>query len=212
MSVIADFTVPTAAFALAETLPAAPTMTVEFERIATHSRAVVMPFMWVTGPEFEQFDHALAADPTVESATVTDAFPHTRLYKMRWVGDIAQTVDDLLNDVGTLLEAKGQNDEWQLKVRFESREHLATFQNHFFEPGQVRLNEILTPDEPHSGEFNITEKQREALLAAFEAGYYESPRAVTATELADRFGLSQQAFSARLRRGVATLIENTIAR
>ena len=212
MSVIADFTVGADAFVLAETLRATPTMTVEFERIVAHNREFVLPFIWVTGSEFEQFDHAITKDPTVESASVTDTFPETRLYKMQWVGDIVQTFDKLFDMEGTLLQAIGQDEEWELRVRFDDRTHLITFQEHLSGRGQVHLDQIYSPEEPQSREYELTEKQTEALLAAFEAGFYENPRLVTATELAGRFGLSQQAFSARLRRGVASLIENTIAR
>ena len=68
----------------------------------------------------------------------------------------------------------------------------------------------MTPAEPHSGAFNLTDKQRDALIAAHDAGYFEKPRRTTASELADEFDLSQQAFSERLQRGTSKLIENSL--
>ncbi|WP_336362555.1 helix-turn-helix domain-containing protein [Halalkalicoccus salilacus] len=42
-----------------------------------------------------------------------------------------------------------------------------------------------------------------------EAGYFKIPKEVTLAELADAQGVSLQAMSARLRRGVHHLIEQT---
>lgn len=212
MSTVGDFTVSAEAFALAETLPAVPEIVVEFDRIVTHSREWIMPFLWVTAPEegFDQFDAALETDPSVEDATVTDSFPDSRLYKMQWCRDVARTVDTILDHEGTILEASGQGDTWNLKVRFADRDQLTTFHDHFSEGGSVELEALFSPSEPYGGTFGLTPKQRDALLAAYEAGYYESPRKTTASELAAEFGVSQQAFSERLQRGTAAFIENAL--
>ena len=210
MSVIADFTVPAEGLALAETLKATPTMTVELERLVAHSREFVLPFLWVAGQEFDQFEQALDTDSTVQSATVADDFWDIRLYKMQWVGPVVQTVDLILDHEGAILEAEGHDGEWQLKLRFDDREQLTTFQDHFREHGQITLHQLYTAEAPQAGEYNLTQKQRDALVLAFEEGFYDVPRAITATELAEQFDLSQQAFSNRLRRGTTRLIENTL--
>lgn len=44
-----------------------------------------------------------------------------------------------------------------------------------------------------------TEKQAEALLAAYAAGYYRSPRAVTTADVAAGLGIGRSAFEERLR-------------
>lgn len=212
MSTVGDFVVPADSLALAESLAAAPGLSAEFDRIVTHSREWVMPFLWVSGPddEFDQFDAALATDPSVREFTVTDSFSGSRLYKMTWRRDVARVVDSVLDHEGTILEASGRRDSWELKVRFADREQLTTFHGHFSDEGDVVLEELFSPSEPYSGTFDLTPKQRDALVAAFESGYYESPRQTTASELAAEFGLSQQAFSERLHRGTATLIENAV--
>lgn len=212
MSTVGDFTVSAEAFALAEALAAVPEVSVEFDRIVTHSREWIMPFLWVTAPdeEFEQFDAALDGDPSVRESTVTDAFPGSRLYKMQWCRDVARMVDAILDHEGTILEASGQGDTWNLKVRFADRDQLTTFHDVFSEEGTVELDALFSPSEPYGGTFGLTPKQRDALLAAYEAGYYESPRETTASELAAEFGVSQQAFSERLQRGTAAFIENAL--
>lgn len=212
MSVVGDFTVSAEAFGLAESLRAAPTLVAECDRLVAHSREWIMPFLWVTGPdeEFEQFEAALAGDPSVDESAVTDRFDDARLYEVTWSPGVSRTVDAVLDHQGVILEATGQTDEWHLKVRFADRERLAEFHAYFENTGEVVLDELFSPSEPHSGVFNLTAKQRDALVAAYEAGYFESPREATATEIADEFGLSQQAFSERLHRGTSTLIENAL--
>ncbi|WP_092703038.1 helix-turn-helix domain-containing protein [Halovenus aranensis] len=48
---------------------------------------------------------------------------------------------------------------------------------------------------------DLTDVEREALTAAVEEGYFESPRETTLNELAEQFGISAPAFSKNLRRG-----------
>lgn len=58
----------------------------------------------------------------------------------------------------------------------------------------------------------MTAAQQEALLLAFESGFYDSPRTTTLAEIGDELEISQQAVSSRLRRGTRRLIANTLAR
>ena len=52
----------------------------------------------------------------------------------------------------------------------------------------------------------VTEKQREAIEAAIESGYYDSPRRADLAELAERIGVSQSAVSQRLNSAESTLV------
>ncbi len=47
---------------------------------------------------------------------------------------------------------------------------------------------------------NLTEKQKEAFVLAFEKGYYEIPRATTVEELSFKLGIKRVAMQERLRR------------
>ncbi|WP_459192993.1 helix-turn-helix domain-containing protein [Halosimplex sp. J119] len=212
MSVVGDFTVSAEAFALGDSLEAAPAVTVEFDRLVAHSRDWIMPFLWASADEdsFEAFEEAMADDPSVASFEVTDAFAGARLYEMTWSRAVARVVDLVLDHEGAIIDATGRSGEWELRVRFGDRERLGQFHAHFKNSGDVTLHQLFSPNEPHSGTFNLTAKQRDALIAAFEAGYFESPRGATATELASSFDISQQAFSQRLDRGIARLVENAL--
>ncbi|MEA5389123.1 helix-turn-helix domain-containing protein [Haloarculaceae archaeon H-GB11] len=57
----------------------------------------------------------------------------------------------------------------------------------------------------------MTETQREALVLAYERGYFDSPRKVSLEEVAEELGITQQSLSSRLRRGHRRLIGATLA-
>lgn len=57
---------------------------------------------------------------------------------------------------------------------------------------------------------DLTDVEREALEAAVEAGYFESPRRTTLSELAEQFGISAPAFSKNLRRGQQKVTRNVV--
>ncbi|POG54058.1 helix-turn-helix domain-containing protein [Haloferax marisrubri] len=73
------------------------------------------------------------------------------------------------------------------------------------------LVSITSEGSPSGGSSDsLTDRQREALTLAAERGYYESPRQVTAEELAAELGISQPSLSSLLRRGERQLITSTL--
>ncbi|MFB6197334.1 MAG: bacterio-opsin activator domain-containing protein, partial [Halobacteriaceae archaeon] len=117
MSVIADFTVPVDRFALKDTLPEVPTVKVEFERVVSHSQKWVLPFLWVYGDDLQTFDERTRRDSTVVSATVTDEFSNARLYDIQWSARIKAIINSIFDRDGTLVEASGSADSWDISVR-----------------------------------------------------------------------------------------------
>lgn len=56
------------------------------------------------------------------------------------------------------------------------------------------------------GEYGLTEAQYEALVTAYQMGYFRVPRETTIDELGDELGISAQSVSERLRRGHQKLV------
>jgi hypothetical protein len=61
-----------------------------------------------------------------------------------------------------------------------------------------------------AGRYGLTDSQHRVLELASRRGYFEIPRDVTLKELADEVGVSHQALSEQLRRGIGALVEDTI--
>lgn len=212
MSLVAEFGVPVGAFCLGETLQTEPSVTVELDRIVAHSPEYVMPFVWMVDGEQGDFEAALATDPTVANAEMTDSFDGASLYQMTWTETVAERLQVILDHDGVLLEAHGSGDGWLFSVRFGSPDHFTEFREHFEAYGSVTLHRLKSPRLPGDLTYGVSRKQREALLTALESGYYDTPGTATGEDLAETLGISQQAVSRRLQRGVCTLLENTLGR
>jgi predicted DNA binding protein len=68
----------------------------------------------------------------------------------------------------------------------------------------------LTPIKTATEVF-LTDTQQEALVLAYERGYFESPREVTLEALGEELGISQQAVGSRLRGGIKNVLGNTLS-
>ncbi|WP_162562448.1 helix-turn-helix domain-containing protein [Salinigranum rubrum] len=212
MSVIAEFSVAADAFCLGDALEAVPTATAELDRMVAHSPKHVIPFVWILEADRDVFDEAVTDDSTVEDAEVTDSFEDAHLYHFYWADVVSDRLHVILDHDGVVLEARGTAAGWQLEVRFGSREHFHEFREHFEEFGAVTLHRITAPETPEQEHYRVSPKQREALLIAYESGYYDAPKRVTGEDVARELGITQQAVSQLLQRGTKALIEDTLTR
>lgn len=78
----------------------------------------------------------------------------------------------------------------------------------------ITLDLVTITPEPSpsddSSQDELTGRQREALTLAISRGYYESPRQVTAEELAEELDISQPSLSSLLRRGERQLLTSSL--
>lgn len=212
MSVIGEFTVPASALAMQQTLTEVPEMSVEIERVVAHESGTLTPYFWVRGGDMERFKSALKDDPSVLEATRVDMLEEETLYRAVWPTDVESVGQAYLEAGATVLEATGRNQRWELRLRFDSQRNLSTFHEHCEENDiPLTVDRIYNPTTAKGGgQFGITPKQREALVAALDAGFYETPPAATMTEIAETLGISQQALSKRLRRAHGNIISNVL--
>lgn len=212
MSIIAEFDIPSEEFALYETLVAVPEMIVEVERVVAHESDRIMPLFWTRGDSHADFEDAAADDPSVESITKLDESNDAVLYRATWVRNV-ETVAYAYTETGaTIIEATGQNERWNVQMRFDDEASLSTFRRYLDESGyQFDLNAIYRQHRPMTDSQEVTAPQHEALLCALDTGFYNVPRDSTMDDVASDLGISQQALSKRLRRGHRNLIENSLA-
>lgn len=103
--------------------------------------------------------------------------------------------------------------QWHEKKIFKDYESFNDFregcENHDI---SLELMSITSDPSVSEGlaEDGLTDRQREALTLALSRGYYESPRKVTAQELAKEFDISQPAMSSLLRRGERELLSSSL--
>ena len=212
MATEATFTVPSDQFPLGTVFEQLPEVTVELERIIP-AGDVVIPYFWVRGTEVDNIEGMFTDHPGVQRIQAIDSVADEYLLRVEWAVEYDNVLSVLTETEIALIEAVGTNEAWTFEIRAEERTPISTFQSRCRELGiPITLTELhsLTPVETET-EAALTEPQQEALVLAYERGYFESPREVTLEELGDELDLSHQAVASRLQRGLNQILGNTLS-
>lgn len=212
MSVTTELSIPAADFAFGDAFATMPDLTIEVDRLASHSREWVMPFCWVAGLDPDSVESVLGSDPAVASVDIVDADTDISFVAVEWAEPVQAFVDAVIDGTGLIQEARATDGTWYFTLKFVEREALAGFQAQFDEWGYAyTLRRLYEDSPPIDHEYGLTPGQRETLVTALELGYFDVPRESGIEELADALDVSSNAVSERLRRATATLTTNTIA-
>lgn len=168
---------------------------------------------WVEEGPVEAFESALEADPSVGEIAVLSTAGEPRYYRVTFseeysrYGSYAVTQEHDIVFLDTVLQDGTARVRALVPSRAALREYRQFFDGHDIPFTLVRLNggEEATTDSP-----DVTDNQREALVLAYDRGYYDSPRRTTLEELAGDLGISRQAFADRLKRGTKRLVGQTL--
>ncbi|MFB6163941.1 MAG: bacterio-opsin activator domain-containing protein [Haloarculaceae archaeon] len=210
MSIFGEFAVPPEAFVLTATLEAVPDLEIEIERLVA-AGGVLTPTFWVDG-DADAFEAAAGDDDSISELTRIDEFEAATLFRATWARNNETLVFAYTKLGAAILEATGNREGWNLRMRFEDHDRLREFQSYCRERDiGYRLQRLYEISHPRRGvQYGLTPKQHEALVTAWERGYWKSPRQTDLDAVADELGITQQSLSDRLRRAHYTLIENTL--
>lgn len=211
MTTVAEFTLAANEFPLGTVFSKLPNVTVQLERVIPDANGVV-PYFWVRGAETDAIVAQFTNHPGVRDIRAVDCVDSEYLLRCAWVSEYDSVLDALIAPEVVLLSAIGTAEEWTFELRGESRKAIAEFREYCHDHGiPVTLTELHAP-QPLDATQRLTESQRDALVLAYERGYFDSPRGTTLKEIADDLEISQQALGARLRRGNRQLIEQTLVK
>jgi len=172
-----------------------------------------MPFLWGSGCEPDSLYESLQHDPTVEDVTVMSRFDDEYLFEIDWTPRVALLFEALLSHEGSaLLNAYTSGSDWCFRLLYPDEACLESVEDECKELGlDMDVERVYSLSEAFTREhFQLTEKQYDTIVAAYEAGYYDIPREVNLKQLADSIGVSHQALSERLRRGHEELMANSL--
>lgn len=212
MATIVEIQLPADEFALGYTLDTIEDVNFEVERIAAHDPETVMPYLWATNADPDELKQVLTEDGSVDAVEkIAHPADDEALYRMEWIDSVETLIHILVEEEGTILTAEGRQDGWFMRILFPDREALSRSYE-FYKENKLRfdLKRIYNVDGGKEGRVGLTEGQEEAVTAAYDHGYYDVPRGVDLTKLAEVIGVSHQALSERLRRGHKTLVENSL--
>lgn len=199
---------------LRDALASAPDVTVRWEKSDLTADGRHQMLLWVHGGDYEAFDAGLESDPTVHPPSEVIDFDDRRLYRIELTsaGHSASVYPTVIEEGGVLREVTGTHEGWQFRAAFPDEKAIDRFYSFFADrEADIELRQLYEEREFTDGnQYGLTDEQRETLVAAVDAGYFDIPRSCSLAELGDRFDISPNATSERFRRGVKTLVENTI--
>ena len=211
MSVILEFTADPGDFVLGKALQGPADMHYELEKIIPTEDAV-MPFIWVTGSDFETFEKNVQTSPHIKELREMDKLEDTALYRIEWQEDHMSLLEGFTETGATVLEATG-NGDWMFRLRFPNHNKLSQFANYLTDH-EITINILhtYTLTEETAGEhlFDLTQEQREALVLALQRGYFATPSETSLTELAGELSITKQAASSRIRRGSEKVLHSAL--
>lgn len=200
-------------------LPLTPTIScvsgvsvrVESQPIAGSESPVV--FYAVSSVDFEAFEDAVTADPTVEEWEETMHYTDCRVYRVT-PSSTAKFTTPKIADLGVHVETlENAGDSWRFRLRAPDRSALGSYWQYCREEGvQFRLEKLYRSGpqaitDPGRGvESVLTERQREVARTATRLGYYENDGA-SAAEVAAELDITQSTLSTHLRRIIGKLFD-----
>ena len=163
----------------------------------------------------DQFERVLRRDPSVETVHPVEADGDQSLYQVAADPDCStpDAYQTAVEHGGVLLDGARDTEGLTLELSFPNRDQLRTFRE------ACAAEDIsLTVETVHQGgmmawadQYDVTDPQREVLELAVEKGYFTVPRESSLADLADELDVSSQAVSERLRRGLDSVVAQSVA-
>ena len=169
-------------------------------------------FYHIESSDFQQFEDGLRNDRTIGGfERVIETRDGEAIYSFEYT-DEAKILSPVISTAnGVILDMENDGSAWILTVWMPDRTDLGHLWDYAQENGididLLRVNEYASLGKTDAG---LTDSQRDALLVALEAGYFEEPRNASLGEVAADLDISQPAASGLLRRGIKRLVISSL--
>lgn len=169
-------------------------------------------FYHIESADFRAFEAGLRNDRTIgDFEQVIETGDNRAIYSFVYT-DEAKILTPVISAAnGVILDMENDGSAWTLAIWIPERTDLAHLweyaDQHEVDIKLLRVNEYAGIGTTDAG---LTTSQREALLAAFEQGYFDDPRNATLSDVAAALDISQPAASGLLRRGLRRLIVSSM--
>lgn len=210
MSFIVEIEVAVEAFALGNLVERRPDARIDLEQVVP-AESGLMPYFWIRGVDVDAVTDADEDDPALDEISVLVDTGDALLCRTVWDNEEPGLQQVIATERAALLEATGTVNGWTFQFRFTDESAASRFRNELREADiSFEVLRVYSVRQMQGNQYDLTPEQREALTATHEAGFFETPRATSLADVADQLGISEQALSARYRRGLDTLLENTL--
>lgn len=208
MPVLAEISIPRGEFVLGSVFDEHSECSVEFERVVPFDTEGTLLFR-VDGTDASSVATTISDWTHAEQTTVHGDGIEPPLFEVSLNGASDYFIETLADSAAHVFEARGDPETWEFQLQFADHGDLVGFNEQLTEAGiPVTLNRLSNPTA--SVRSSLSAEQREAVSLAYRQGYFDVPRNCTIQHLADEVGISDSAFSQRLRRGVGICVQETL--
>ncbi|MCU4924428.1 helix-turn-helix domain-containing protein [Halobacteria archaeon AArc-dxtr1] len=222
MSLIADITLSGELLLFESTFETVPRAEFAFEDVHylsdENGATAYVFFIWMSGCPVREWEEGLDVDETVNEFRKVTEIDGRQLYRIdtqRFSPDQPLVFPLCRRLDVTIVDSRRTAEGLHLQARFPSRETLNRFVDTVdgSNAKEISVERLYTEtrEEPNL-QFDPTKKQLEALELALADGYFDVPSQTNLTELAELVGISRQAFSRRLNRGLSAVLEREFGR
>jgi len=209
MTVFADLWTTEASHPLGEDLSGEADVTVTGTRAAPAADAA--RYVWISGDGREEYLEGVQDDGGVASLVRVEELPDRTLVRAELSDREPEGLQAVEDAGGTVLSYHGTGEGWMVRARFPDRDAITECYRLCDERALGTTLRRVYDDKGVTGDvdYGLTPRQAEALVLATDRGYFEVPRRSTLSALAAELGVSEQAVSELLRRGVFTILSET---
>ncbi len=211
VAIKASFTTDQADFPLSAVFKELSDVTIELDRVVPTNDAII-PYFWISADDTEKLTTDLSADVGIDQVQIIDQVEKQMLVRVDWNLDHESILTAIVNTDVSLLSGMGNTEQWTFELRASEQEGLSDFQTYCREHDiPTELTELHTISPLNSDkEYDLTDAQKKVLVVAYSRGYFDSPRGANQDDLADELGITRQAVSSRLQRGIRRLVASTL--
>lgn len=209
MGLTAEFQLLSSKLELVDVARKVPDCTITIEYNDQTFDGPVVTVIRVVGQSLDAVETALEDAEYVQELALISNDDLVRVYHIVMDGPWPAETDEITFNKTYLERVQVTTEGWHLKQQFANREELAAYRDSCLKNEVPFVLERLYESTNSPGTVpGMSEKQREALLAAYEAGYFAVPRQASLEDIAVSLDISRSAFAERLQRGEAHLIEH----
>lgn len=208
MSLVSEIEVSDTPIEIADVVTEYPNVSFEIERFRWDD-GMIHWFLWISGDRLDRVTGTFQELPSAVEVELVSGGSERRLYRVTIAGNVDHVPTDVLLD-GALVSGEIRPDCLHLVGHVSGRDVLAALWE-FLRSNQLDIDVVrLNHTTIEQGSGRLTEPQFEALVTAYEMGYFDESERVTQDEIATELGISRSSFSERLRRAQQHLVEEQL--
>ncbi|MFH5801138.1 helix-turn-helix domain-containing protein [Haladaptatus sp. CMAA 1911] len=209
MSLTAEFKLQSPQLPLTDVAATAPDLRFQLESAEQPRSGPVVFFIRVTGSSFNGVETALDESASVRESVLISEISSIRMYQIISDSPRPAFLDTLWFQKTFPESVVISPDGWRVKQQFTNRDEFTAYREFWCSIGfSFHLDRLYNAQTPDSELIGLSNKQREALLTAYEKGYFAVPQQTSLDDIAEILDISRSSLAERLHRAQAHLIEH----